>query len=51
LIGDPRATLALKDISAIHDSDEYEDQPFAILELVEVSHEPRIDPGRQLLPQ
>jgi hypothetical protein len=50
LIGDPRDAPALKDISAIHDSDEYEDQPFVILELLEVSHEPRIDPGRQLLP-
>jgi hypothetical protein len=50
LIGDPRAAPALKDISAIHDSDEYEDQPFVILESAEVSHEPRIDPGRQLLP-
>jgi hypothetical protein len=50
LSGDPRAAPALKDISAIHDSDEYEDQPFVILESVEVSHEPRIDPGRQLLP-
>jgi hypothetical protein len=50
LIGDPRAAPALKDISAIHDSDEYDDQHFVILESVEVSHEPRIDPGRQLLP-
>jgi len=44
LIGDPRAAPALKGISAIHDSDEYEDQPFVILESVEVSQEPRIDP-------
>lgn len=50
LIGDPRTAPALKDISAIHDSDEYEDQPFVILESVEVSHEPQTDPGRQLLP-
>lgn len=51
LVGDPRAAPALKDISAIHDSDEYEDQPFVILESAEVSHEPRIDPGRQVLRQ
>ncbi len=38
LIGDPRAAPALKDIYAIQDSDEYEDQPFVILELVRVSH-------------
>jgi transposase IS116/IS110/IS902 family protein len=44
LIGDPRAAPALKDISAVHDCDEYEDQLFVILESVEVSHEPRIDP-------
>jgi hypothetical protein len=31
LIGDQRAALALKNISAIHDGDEYEDQPFVNL--------------------
>ncbi len=46
MIGDPRAARALKDISAIQDGDEYEDQPFVILESVEVSHEARIDPRK-----
>ena len=50
MIGKPGAAPALKDFSAIHDSDGYEKQPFVILESVEVSHEPGIDPGRQLLP-
>lgn len=50
LIGEPRAAPALNDICAIHDTGKYEDQPFVILELLEVAHELRIDPGRQLPP-
>ena len=45
LIGDPRAAPAVNNICALHDTDQYEDQPFVILELLEVSHEPRINPG------
>ena len=45
LIGDPRAAPAVNNICAIHDTDKYEDQPFVILKLLEVSHEPRINPG------
>ena len=50
LIGKPRAAPALNDIRAIHDTDKYEGQPLVILELLEMTREPRIDPGRQLPP-
>jgi hypothetical protein len=45
LIGDPRAAPAVNNICAVHDTGQYEDQPFVILELLEVSQEPRINPG------
>ena len=45
LIGEPRDAPAVNNICAIDDTDEYEDQPFVILELLEVTHEPQINPG------
>ena len=45
LIGDPRAALAVNNVCDIRDTDKYEDQPFVILELLEVTREPQINPG------